>query len=302
MEGIHGPRGGIHYGLVVMKSLSRLKLVLPFVAAAAAVAVMPGSAAAFHTDITGVASCLAANGTYSVTWTVVVPNETWAIGSTATLMSSIALSPGGPLSPGQSATGTGTGYTGATATISVTSSWVPSGNVETDGGSVARPTTPCPTPTTTTTAAPAAPTTTAPAADVCANIDGIQTSVPAGYVAAGTTCTPASATPAPTTTSPGSTPVVAPADVCSNLAGVQTSVPTGYVLRNGRCTSSAAAAAGVNSTAGAGGLLPATGSSWWPSLLAAVFVMAGGMALWAVGRSSLPVGQADPQPTSQSTP
>ena len=285
-----------------MKSLSRLKLALPFVAAATAVAVMPGSAAAFHTDVTGVASCLAANGTYSVTWTVVVPNEPWAIGSTATLASSTVLSPGGPLSPGQSATGTGTGYTGATATISVTSSWVPSGNVETDAGSVARPTTPCPAPTTTTTTAPVAPTTTAPAADVCANIDGIQTAVPAGYVAAGTTCTPASATPAPTTTSPGSTPVVAPADVCSNLAGVQTSVPTGYALRNGRCISSAAAAAGVNGTAGASGLLPATGSSWWPSLLAAAFVVAGGMALWAVGRPSRPVGQSELQPTSRSTP
>ncbi len=284
-----------------MKSLSRLKLVLPFVAAATAVAVMPGSAAAFHTDITGVASCLAANGTYSVTWTVAVPNEAWAIGSTATLSSSIALSPGGALTPGQAATGIGTGYTGTTATISVISSWAPSGNVDTGVGSVARPTTPCPAPTTTT-IAPAAPTTTAPAADVCANIDGTQTAVPAGYAASGTTCTPASATPAPTTTSPGSTPVVAPADVCSNLAGVQTSVPRGYVLRNGRCISSAAAAAGVNATPGASGLLPATGSSWWPSLLAAAFVLAGVMALWAVGRPVRPVGQVELQPTRQSTP
>lgn len=277
-----------------MKSLSRLKLVLPFLAAGSAVAVMPGHAAAFHTDITGVASCLAANGTYSVTWTVVVPNEAWASGSTAALSSSIALSPGGALSPGQSATGTGTGYTGATATISVTSTWVPSGNVETDSGSVARPTTPCPAPVTTTTTAPAAPTTTAPAADVCANIDGTQTAVPAGYVAAGTTCTPASATPAPTTTAPASAPVVAPADVCSNLAGVQTSVPPGYVLRNGRCISSAAAAAGVNGAAGSTGVLPATGSSWWPSFLAAAFVVAGAMARTFAGRFNRSVNRQTP--------
>ncbi len=265
-----------------MKSLSRVKLVLPFVAALAAlvaVAVMPGTASAFHTNITGVASCLADNGTYSVTWTVVVPNEPWAVGSTATLSSSVALSPGGSLSPGQSATGTGTGYTAATATISVTSTWSPSTEVGTDIGSVARPTTPCPAPTTV-----AAPTTTAAPADVCANIDGTQTSVPAGYVASGTTCTPASVTPAPTTTAPGAAPVAAPADVCSNLAGVQTSVPSGYVLRNGRCITSAAAAAGVNGTSGASGILPETGTSVWPSLLAAAFVAAGALALWLVGR------------------
>jgi hypothetical protein len=265
-----------------MKRLSRVKLVLPFVAAIAAVAVMPGSASAFHTDVTGVASCLATNGTYSVTWTVTVPNEPWAVGFTATLSSTVTLSPVGSLAPGQSATGTGTGYSAATAVISVTSTWT-SGNVETDTGSVARPTTPCPTPTTTTTIV-TVPTSTAAAVDMCTNIDGAQTAVPVGYVASGTTCTPASATPAPTSTAPAGAPAAAPADICSNLAGVQASVPSGYVLRNGRCISSAAAAAGVNGTSGASGLLPETGASIWPSLLAAAFIGAGALALWLVGR------------------
>jgi hypothetical protein len=264
-----------------MKSRSRT-LIVPFLAAAAAVAVAPGTAAAFHTDITGVASCLASNGTYSVNWTVTVPNEAWAIGFTATLSSSVALSPGGSLGPGQTATGTGTGYTAATASISVTSVWT-SGANETNTGSVARPTTPCPTPTTTTTLpAPTtiAPTTTAAPVDVCSNIDGLQTAVPVGYVANGAICTPTSATPAPATTSP----VAAPADVCSNLGGVQPTVPAGYVLRNGRCISTQAAAAGVGGTSGSTGLLPETGMSAWPMLLAATFVGAGALALWLVGR------------------
>ena len=272
-----------------MKSLSRLKLALPFLAAAAAVAFVPSSAAAVHADISGVASCLAANGTYSVTWTVTIPNEPWAVGLTATLSSSISFSPGGSLSPGQSATGTGTGYTDATASISVTSTWTPAplydAAVQVNNATVARPTTPCPAPTTTVapTTTAAAPTTTAAPVDVCSNIDGLQTVVPAGYVASGTTCTLTSATPATATTVPGA---AAPADVCSNLSGVQTSVPTGYVLRNGRCISSSAAAAGVNGTSGASGLLPATGASMWPSLLAATFVGSGALALWLVGRSS----------------
>lgn len=265
--------------------VARFKLALPVLAAAATVIVAPGTAAAFHTDITGVASCLASNGTYSVTWTVTVPNEAWAIGYTATLSSSVALSPGGSLGPGQTATGTGTGYTAATATISVNSIWT-SGANETNTGSVPRPTTPCPAPTTTTAPAPA---TTAAPVDVCSNIDGLQTVVPAGYVAAGSTCTPASATPAPTTTSPATSPVAAPVaaptDVCSNLAGVQASVPAGYVLRNGRCVSTQASAAGTSGNAAAG-LLPATGMSVWPMLLAMAFVGSGALALWLVGRPS----------------
>lgn len=264
---------------------ARFKFALPVLAAAAAVAVVPGTAAAFHTDITGVASCLASNGTYSVAWTVTVPNESWAFGYTATLSSSVALSPGGSLGPGQIATGTGTGYTAATATISVNSVWT-SGANETNTGSVARPTTPCPVPTTTTTVpastAPA-PTTTAAPVDVCSNIDGLQTVVPVGYVATGSTCTPAAATPAPTTTAPAASPVVAPVDVCSNLAGVQASVPAGYVLRNGRCVSTQASAAGTSGNAAAG-LLPATGMSVWPTLLALAFVGSGALALWLVGR------------------
>ncbi|MFN8023594.1 MAG: hypothetical protein U0Q03_18845 [Acidimicrobiales bacterium] len=167
--------------------MSRLaKPAIALAAAATTVLVAPGTALGFHTDITGVASCLAADGSYSVTWSVLVPDEWWSQGYTATLSSSIALSPGGALSPGQVATGVGTGYTGATATLSVTSSWT-SGNVETNDGTVARPTTPCVVPTTT------APATTAPAT-----------------TAAPTTTTAAPvATVAPTTTAAAVTPVVA---------------------------------------------------------------------------------------------
>jgi hypothetical protein len=71
--------------------------------------------------------------------------------------------------------------------------------------------------------------------------------------------------------------------VCSNLTGVQTSVPAGYVLRNGRCVSTQASAAGANGNAAAG-LLPATGMSVWPMLLAMAFVGSGALALWLVGR------------------
>ena len=56
-----------------------------------------------------------------------------------------------------------------------------------------------------------------PPVDVCTNIDGVQTSVPAGMTADGTTC---------------STP---PTDVCTNIVGVQTEVPAGMTLDGTEC-------------------------------------------------------------------
>ena len=66
-----------------------LRLAVPALAVGAGVAIAPATALGFHTDITGTASCLAANGSYTVSWTVTVPNESWAIGYTATLAGSV---------------------------------------------------------------------------------------------------------------------------------------------------------------------------------------------------------------------
>ena len=59
--------------------------------------------------------------------------------------------------------------------------------------------------------------TSTPPTDVCSNIAGVQTTVPAGLVLEGTKC------------------VTPPTDVCSNIAGVQTTVPDNYALVNGQC-------------------------------------------------------------------
>lgn len=183
---------------------SRLSASVATAAAATAVAVLalPGTALGFHTDISGVASYLAADGSYSVTWSVLVPDEWWSQGYTATLSSSVALSPGGSLSPGQIATGVGTGYTGAGATLSVTSSWT-SGNVETDDATVARPTTPCAAPTTT-----VAPTTTA-----------APTTTTAAPASTATPTTAAAVTPAAASTTTTTPAVVSPAVGSSGLSG-----------------------------------------------------------------------------------
>lgn len=59
-----------------------------------------------------------------------------------------------------------------------------------------------------------------PPADVCPNIDGTQTSIPAGYQIVNGQCV---LIPPP------------PVDVCPNIAGDQASVPSGYQLVNGQC-------------------------------------------------------------------
>jgi hypothetical protein len=64
------------------------------------------------------------------------------------------------------------------------------------------------------------PTTNTPPIDVCPNLDGIQTTVPAGYTLVGGVCVPTN------------TP---PIDVCPNLDGIQTTVPAGYTLVGGVC-------------------------------------------------------------------
>ncbi len=59
-----------------------------------------------------------------------------------------------------------------------------------------------------------------PPVDVCTNIDGLQTEVPAGMVVNGGICT----TPPP------------PTDVCTNIDGLQTEVPAGMIVNAGICT------------------------------------------------------------------
>jgi hypothetical protein len=62
---------------------------------------------------------------------------------------------------------------------------------------------------------------TPPPADLCSNVDGIQTTVPAGLVRNNDgTCTP---------------PPPPPSDVCQNIPGLQASVPAGYQLIDGDC-------------------------------------------------------------------
>ncbi len=61
-----------------------------------------------------------------------------------------------------------------------------------------------------------------PPVDVCTNLDGVQSTVPAGYTEAGGICT--AIVPPP------------PTDVCTNLDGVQSTVPAGYTESGGICT------------------------------------------------------------------
>ncbi len=55
------------------------------------------------------------------------------------------------------------------------------------------------------------------APDVCPNIPGLQTTVPAGYSLQNGQC------------------IQDPVDVCPNIDGLQTTVPSGYILQNGLC-------------------------------------------------------------------
>jgi hypothetical protein len=81
--------------------------------------------------------------------------------------------------------------------------------------------------------------------DVCLNLDGVQTSVPQGYILVGSSCLPINVCPnlaGNQTTLPDGyiydalgNCVLESVDVCPNLAGVQTVVPNQYVLENGQC-------------------------------------------------------------------
>lgn len=64
---------------------------------------------------------------------------------------------------------------------------------------------------------------TPPSTDVCPNLDGVQETVPNGYVLAGGSCTAGEVAPTEAQ------------DVCPNLAGVQESVPNGMVLDGDQC-------------------------------------------------------------------
>lgn len=84
--------------------------------------------------------------------------------------------------------------------------------------------------------------------DVCANIAGAQTTVPAGMVQSGVNCV----TPPPTDVCPnidgaqatvpagmivvnGNCVTPPPTDVCPNIAGPQGSIPGGFFIKNGQC-------------------------------------------------------------------
>src|SRR3989344_6130312 len=57
-----------------------------------------------------------------------------------------------------------------------------------------------------------------PQPDICPNLPGIQTTVPAGYILQNGQCVPPQQP-----------------DICPNLPGIQTTVPAGYTLQNGQC-------------------------------------------------------------------
>jgi hypothetical protein len=88
-----------------------------------------------------------------------------------------------------------------------------------------------------------------PPTDVCTNLDGLQTVVPDGYTADGTTCTlivvtdvcpnidGAQATiPDGLVVNDAGNCVTPPTDVCTNLDGLQTVVPDGYTADGTTCT------------------------------------------------------------------
>ncbi len=264
------------------------KFAVTLAAGVGAIGAFSSTVSAHHTNVSGVASCLAADGTYSVEWTVTYPNEEWAQGQTAQITSEIALTPG-TLTPGASASGTGTGYTGASATIVVTGSWS-GGYVNVDSGTVVKPTEPC-TPIDvctnlegTQTSVPAGMTIVNGVCempkDVCANLPGSQDSAPSGYVVSGSDCVL----------------VPVPTDVCANIGGVQTSAPSGYIVSGTDCVEPAAEAAppaptttvpavAPKATAAATAELPVTGSSPMLAAIAAAITLAGAaMLVW--GRRS----------------
>lgn len=244
--------GIVDYPLTSMRRSLLSLLAAP--AAAIAVLALPGTAFAHHVDVTGAVTCVAADGTYSVTWTVVVPAEDWASGQTVTVSASTGLSPT-TLNPGQSASGTSV-HSGPFATLTVSNVWS-GGAVETDEGIVARPTTVCAVPSPAQTTIPASPTTTVPSTTVT-------TPPPTGSLGAVTTTT---------TTVAGAGSAI---DLCPNVPGTQTSMPAGLTLVNGQCVASVQASPGAGApAAGVGGVLPATGGSRMFSVLAAMFVALG---------------------------
>ena len=84
--------------------------------------------------------------------------------------------------------------------------------------------------TSTTTTTTTSTTTTSPPVDVCPNIDGVQETVPDGYLVNndGNCYIPETSTTTTTTTTTTSPPV----DMCLNIDGVQETVPDGYLVNN----------------------------------------------------------------------
>ena len=231
-----------------------LKIAASSLIVATGVLAFAGVASADSTRIAGVASCLADNGTFSVTWTV-TPNPMF--GHTVTLSSTgVTFSPA-TIGTGQQATGSAV-YSGSSAEISVNEFWLPTEAVSIRNGSVPAPTTPC--------NKPEVPPT-VPPSDVCVNIDGVQTQVPAGHELSGGRCLVTTTTTAltpPTTTIVSSQPPVTPA-VASAAVGP------------------AAPAAAAPAPAPAA-QLPATGLSTTQALIALMLLSLGGVAVVASRR------------------
>jgi hypothetical protein len=231
-----------------MKNILKLAASV-LIASASALAFAGQASASLHVD--GTPSCLAADGSYSVTWSVVFPVADWTAGRTITPKSTVIFTPSSIMA-GQVATGVGTGYTGATASLEVVST-LTGGNFElateiTETATVNKPTVRCQEQETTTTTP----------VDLCPNIEGNQASIPAGLELSGGRCltivttTTTVASAAPTTTAPPS-------------VGAEAVVPT-----------TAPAATPTE--------LPATGLSMTQAAIALMLMSLGGVALVASRR------------------